>query len=395
MRQRHSMPSSTGAIFTATRPSKRTYKVTLTSSLLATFQAIDGLITQSNYIRSHWAQISKMDGAAAILSIGAIALHAVHVLHKDISAIKEAPDEIKAITDRLQSLEMLLGSLESSTPASLLQKLTPNTQSQLKKCFTSCKEECVTFHQKLDSLTKRSDDGSLHWVDRVSIGIMKQKSLQYLLQRLTACETTITASTGVASLSVALRSEEVQEPLQRLETNLAQLVMSLDKQSVTLREMVHRSAEVPVTKDGTAAKETLDGTEVEHTADHLHSYKEVVEQIYREVHKIRTGEPITNVEANGSLVGSLRQNGFIVGRAVGIDVKDLFSTSRYPAGISDLFQILAYAKYPIIRHTLKKPRFILLLFQTMNCQRLCSERSLSRIYCSSLVISYQDLIGLA
>ncbi|PVI06273.1 hypothetical protein DM02DRAFT_623190 [Periconia macrospinosa] len=295
-----------------------------------------------------------MDRAAAIMSIGAIVLHTIHVLLKDVVAIKEAPEEVNTLAERLQRLEDLFSSLESDSRASSLQRLAPDTQAQLERCFISCKDDCFAFHQKLGDLTKRSANGALHWVDRLSVGVFKQRHLQYLLQRLEACENTITASTHLATLSVATRSAEIsranQRTLEILEEQVPRYVGDLTNKMDELQEIIRRSQVTVFVPGGERMTDSENSDAVEEitrTLNQLDLHREALQNIHEHVQSIRAGDSITNSEASDSLIGSFNlvmtpngglyidkvkaTDGAIVGRASGVDFKDFFSRSRNPS----------------------------------------------------------------
>jgi hypothetical protein len=120
--------------------------------------------------------------------------HAFHRLLEDIEAVRNAPDELAALAQELHSVEDVLRSVDSGSEGF------PRDTTVLKKQIGFCQTNCDKLRSKLAGWTKRSEDGSLHILDRVAFAYFARGEVATLKTELQACKTNVTLATQGAMM---------------------------------------------------------------------------------------------------------------------------------------------------------------------------------------------------
>lgn len=137
--------------------------------------------------------------AGSIVSITAVAMHGMRLLHDDLQKIKEAPKTIEKLRDDILFAEkavILLQAVKDIEWESLGGTVADTT----KTVVASCGKACEAFRADLQSWTSHSGDGHLSKRDRVNVGFFKQRRIESMSKQLQNCIISINAMTGMATL---------------------------------------------------------------------------------------------------------------------------------------------------------------------------------------------------
>jgi hypothetical protein len=138
---------------------------------------------------------------AGSIGIASATTHSIHKLIQTIDAIKSAPTEIANLKDELLATEQVLSSLEDANRSSQLELLPSNSRQTLQRTNILCKDACDKFKDKLESWTKRSDDGvSMHWRDRIGFGILRQRSVKSLCEQLERYKSNVNSAVAITTM---------------------------------------------------------------------------------------------------------------------------------------------------------------------------------------------------
>jgi hypothetical protein len=136
---------------------------------------------------------------AGVVGIVAPALHISRVLLNDLKSIKDAPDNIKTLTDNIDSLTMALTSVESIDDKEW-KSLGPALIDNARATITTSTATCERFNADVQKWTKRSKDGSLSLLDRSMIGFFRQHHLISMSGEIQTCQIKITSVVSIATL---------------------------------------------------------------------------------------------------------------------------------------------------------------------------------------------------
>lgn len=137
--------------------------------------------------------------AAGVVGIVAPALHVSRLLLNDLKSIKDAPSNIKTLTDHIDSLTMALTSVESIDDSEW-RSLGPALIDNAKSMITTSTATCKRFSADIQRWTSRSKDGSLSLLDRSMIGFFKHTHLTSMSGEIQTCQTKITSVVSIATL---------------------------------------------------------------------------------------------------------------------------------------------------------------------------------------------------
>lgn len=136
---------------------------------------------------------------AGVVGIVAPALHVTRILLNDLKAIKDAPQNIKALTANISSLDMALTSVKS-LQESEWKSLGPAVANSAKSTIASSTAACERFDADVHKWTRRSKDGSLSVLDRALVGFFRKTHLTSMNGEIQICHTKLTSVVTIATL---------------------------------------------------------------------------------------------------------------------------------------------------------------------------------------------------
>lgn len=139
---------------------------------------------------------------ASIVGIVGPALHVVRLLAGDLKQIKDAPESIATLRQRIGEVERALVTLEK-IPDQDLEAL--GVAEDTKATITKCGESCKQFSTELKRWTRHSTGDSLTLLDRSKIGFWKQHHIKSMEKELQYCQGAITQVVSIATLYVQTR----------------------------------------------------------------------------------------------------------------------------------------------------------------------------------------------
>ncbi|KAM7209900.1 hypothetical protein V8F06_014717 [Rhypophila decipiens] len=149
------------------------------------------------------------------MGIVAPTLHCVRLLIKDLQNIADAPDAVKALTKDLQSVGLALASVQAVTD-SQWKSLGEAVTAQSKVAITSCRTSCERFKTTLDRWTRHSEDGTLSWRDRATLGVFRQGHIKSMSEQLQNCNITLTSVASIATLHNSLQQTQAAEEIKTM-----------------------------------------------------------------------------------------------------------------------------------------------------------------------------------
>ena len=141
---------------------------------------------------------------AGAVGITSVALQSITALLEDIQAVKNAPEVIADLKEDLSAVETVLTTLNSELEESALGTLSPGAQAGLRLATANCRRACDKFRTKLKKWTKHSADDTMHWWDRVRVGLFAEADVEMLSEQLRKCKDTVGAAIGTATLYVSV-----------------------------------------------------------------------------------------------------------------------------------------------------------------------------------------------
>lgn len=255
---------------------------------------------------------------AAVAGIAGLAVQSVKGLIQDIEAIKDVPELIRQLKQDLLAVRDVLQALEPVTEGSSLEHLSPEAKRALATNLNYCKEACNRFQTKLKRWTRHSTEDKIHWWDRVRVGLFAERDIETLRKQLEQCITTTNTAISTTNLLVNVRSikmtEEIKNTLLNREVELTQAMTSTDQgitEVVTRIEQMHfsnPSADSVLQVDDIG--EDIEDLEAQRAS--LQSARVVEENLFSEIHFVRTGQKIRDVDMSDGgqlLVGLFNTQG--------------------------------------------------------------------------------------
>ncbi|CDM29511.1 hypothetical protein CBS147339_4562 [Penicillium roqueforti] len=239
------------------------------------------------------------------IGIASATTHSIHKLIQTIDAIKSAPTEITNLKNELLATEQVLSGLEDANQSSQLELLPFNSRQTLQRTNILCKDACDKFKDKLESWTKRSDDG-VSMRDRFGFGILRQKSVKSLCEKLERCKSNVNMAVGFATITtLALRSttNAMQNDFQARENEISQQIVEIEQQNAVVQMDLDDSTEVSLPND---QEHTLLVDQLNYQRATLEASQEFMKDLLTQASQVRRGQRITDVEMSGkgkALVG--------------------------------------------------------------------------------------------
>lgn len=130
----------------------------------------------------------------AVIGISGTAVNGLSRLHKTISAISDAPDEINGVRQHLDSIKQALGALASPQ---MVEYLSDSTAGQalattgLTDAVNDCGTACEKFEKRLQKWTRHSTEDKLSVLDKMSVGVWNKEWIRTFKTRLETCQQTV------------------------------------------------------------------------------------------------------------------------------------------------------------------------------------------------------------
>ncbi|KAJ5627886.1 hypothetical protein N7490_010114 [Penicillium lividum] len=175
---------------------------------------------------------------ASVVGIVGPALHGIRLLSEDLKQIKDAPENVAALRESIDSVERSLSSLDKigdKVWESL--GVAENTKTTIKACGDTCNE----FRADLQRWTKHSG-ASLSLLDRSKIGFWKQHHIRSMEKKLLNCQVTITEVVSIATLISSLRNTDITEEARVGKQR--EVTMAIQKAHVQSTDLAGRKKEI-------------------------------------------------------------------------------------------------------------------------------------------------------
>ncbi|KAJ5236726.1 hypothetical protein N7489_006817 [Penicillium chrysogenum] len=290
---------------------------------------------------------------AGSIGIASATTHSIHKLIQTIDAIKSAPTEIANLKDELLATEQVLLSLEDANRSSQLELLPSNSRQTLQRTNILCKDACDKFKDKLESWTKRSDDGvSMHWRDRIGFGILRQRFVKSLCEQLERYKSNVNSAVAITTMTstLALRSttNAIQKDFQARENEISRQIVEIEQQNTVVQMDLDDPTEVSLSDD---QEHTLLIDQLNYQRATLEASQELMKDLLAQASQVRRGQRITGVEISEDGKAFVGKSGFensegdfyqeihnvkattggkgIVGAVKGLDINEFFKDSEY------------------------------------------------------------------
>lgn len=138
---------------------------------------------------------------ASVAGIVVPALHGIRLLLCDLQQIKNSPEDINILKDKINLLELALASLNAIDEGqwrSLGSTVADEAKSTVNICATSCEK----FRVDIQRWTRHSHGQTLSLRDRCKIGFWKQDYIKSVLGQLQNCQVSISSVVSIATLYV-------------------------------------------------------------------------------------------------------------------------------------------------------------------------------------------------
>ncbi|KAJ5263208.1 hypothetical protein N7478_010813 [Penicillium angulare] len=240
------------------------------------------------------------------IGIAGAAIQTITVLVNEISAIKNAPENMKRVRSELSVVESLLRDISQGLQDSRLSSIPNDVKSTLQKAIFSCKDACDQFRAKLQKWTRHSGS-KMDWRDRARVGLFSESAIQDLNSQLHISIDIMGAVIGagaVFSISQAGKQSgrmpaETRNKLQSMESKLSQGIQDTDKRvrNVSMElESLSRSSQSRSEADRQAWLEEFQKLQNQLTA--LGQSREIRKSLYGKSRHLQSVQKFSNIHSD-------------------------------------------------------------------------------------------------